>query len=67
MSDRGAQRACARLATGALEVFAVDPQSSIYKQAAGDLEVFAVDPRSTIYKRTTEFTEQSIPRLNTTI
>ncbi|PHQ47752.1 hypothetical protein DJ68_00205, partial [Halorubrum sp. C3] len=49
-SDRGAQRAYGVLATGALEVFAVDPRSIIYKRATGALEVFSVDPSSATYK-----------------
>ncbi|WP_283091175.1 hypothetical protein [Halorubrum ruber] len=32
-------------------MFAVDPQSAIYKQAAGALAAFAVDPQSAIYKQ----------------
>ena len=50
-SDRSAQRACARLAAGALEVFGVDSESTIYKRAAGALEAFVADLRQLIYKR----------------
>ena len=39
-NDRSAQRACAVLAAGALEVFAVESVSVVYKRAAGALEAF---------------------------
>ncbi|WP_192812442.1 hypothetical protein [Halorubrum sp. T3] len=52
MTERGAQRAYGGLAAGALEVFAVDLQSAIYKRAAGALEEFAAAPL-TIYKQST--------------
>ncbi|QUO49045.1 MULTISPECIES: hypothetical protein [Halorubrum] len=51
MSDRSAQRACARFPAGALEVVSVDPRSGIYKRAAGALEVVFVDLLAVIYKR----------------
>ncbi|QUO47473.1 MULTISPECIES: hypothetical protein [Halorubrum] len=51
MSDRGTQRACARLTAGALEVFAADLLSAIYKRATGALELFAADLLLAIYKR----------------
>ena len=50
-TERGAQRACARLATGALAVFAVDPLSISYTRATGALAVFADDPLSISYTR----------------
>ncbi|RLM76226.1 hypothetical protein DVK07_00535 [Halorubrum sp. Atlit-26R] len=46
----GRQRACARLATGALEEFVTEPPAAIYKRAAGALAVFAADPLSLLYK-----------------
>ncbi|RLM72415.1 hypothetical protein DVK07_07535 [Halorubrum sp. Atlit-26R] len=44
MSDRGAQRACARLPAGALAVFSVDPQLAVYKRVAVALAAFTGDP-----------------------
>ncbi|RLM63067.1 hypothetical protein DVK07_17000 [Halorubrum sp. Atlit-26R] len=50
-TNRGAQRACARLAAGALVVFFADPQAAVYKRVTGALVVFAADPPAAIYKR----------------
>ncbi|PSQ57680.1 hypothetical protein BRD22_01025 [Halobacteriales archaeon SW_8_68_21] len=41
----------AALTAGALEAFAVDLQSAVYKRATGALEVFAVDLQLAVYKR----------------
>ena len=49
-TERGAQRACAALAAGALELFAVAPSVTAYDRAAGALELFAVAPLSVVYK-----------------
>ncbi|PHQ46592.1 hypothetical protein DJ68_06485, partial [Halorubrum sp. C3] len=62
---RGAQRACVRLAAGALAVFAADPPLAIYKRAAGALAVFAADPLLAIYKRVVASLEELVAESST--
>ncbi|RLM76522.1 hypothetical protein DVK07_02155 [Halorubrum sp. Atlit-26R] len=46
----GAYVACARLAAGALAVFAADLRSVIYKRAAGTSAALSILPLSIVYK-----------------
>ncbi|EMA60276.1 hypothetical protein C469_09430 [Halorubrum lipolyticum DSM 21995] len=56
-TERGAQQGPRVVATGALEVFAVDPQTSIYKRSTEALATFTVDLSATMYTQTCETQE----------